>query len=220
MSTAHQPTPANRRRAFAARHPVLLACLFELGLGALALVVAWVADWPLYDWSGAPAAWERRGYAVLWGLAATVPMVALFFGLMRFEGPELNAIRQAVDAFVRMLFHRAHVGHLAAVSLAAGVGEELLFRSLIQQGLAALLPGPAGAWAALLLASLAFGLCHWLSTTYGVLASLMGVYFGLLLWLSHDVLAPIIAHALYDFVALHYVWRAQQCGQDAASERA
>jgi membrane protease YdiL (CAAX protease family) len=57
----------------------------------------------------------------------------------------------------------------------------------------------------LLLASLLFGLLHPLTVMYFVLASLVGVYLGCWQLATDNLLVVIVAHALYDFVALVYL---------------
>ncbi len=104
-------------------------------------------------------------------------------------------------------FRAVAPSNCALIAAAAGLGEELLFRGLLQHGLAGWLAPPWGVWIALLAASLAFGCCHLLSTTYAVLAALIGLYLGLLLMFSGSLLAPALAHGLYDFVALVYLLR-------------
>jgi membrane protease YdiL (CAAX protease family) len=96
---------------------------------------------------------------------------------------------------------------LAIVSLAAGLGEELLFRGLVQAGLSNLIGGEYGPWIALAIAAALFGVCHWLNTTYAILATVAGLYFGLLLLWTGSLWTPIVAHAAYDFVALIYLVR-------------
>ena len=66
---------------------------------------------------------------------------------------------------------------------------------------------PILAPAALAIASVLFGVCHWLNTTYAILAMLAGLYFGLLLVLTGNLWTPIMAHAAYDFIALLYLVR-------------
>ena len=87
---------------------------------------------------------------------------------------------------------------LALVALLAGLGEETLFRGVIQPALAAHLP----LWAALAVTAALFGLAHWITPTYALLAGIVGAYLGGLLLVSGNLLAPIVAHALYDLVAL------------------
>jgi membrane protease YdiL (CAAX protease family) len=103
------------------------------------------------------------------------------------------------------MFGGATLGQLAAVSLVAGCGEELLFRGLLQAGVSGWISGHVGLGVGLAVASALFGVCHWLSGTYAILAVLAGAYFGLLLILTGNILAPIIAHAAYDFLALAYL---------------
>ena len=70
-----------------------------------------------------------------------------------------------------------------------------------------LIGGPAAPWIALTVASILFGVCHWLNTTYAILAVLAGGYFGLLLVLTGNLWTPIVAHAAYDLLALIYLVR-------------
>jgi CAAX protease family protein len=87
---------------------------------------------------------------------------------------------------------------LAALAAMAGISEEILFRGTIQVALARVV---GDGWA-LLAASTAFGLIHYASRAYAVLALVMGLYLGALFLLQGNLLAPIITHGLYDFVAL------------------
>jgi membrane protease YdiL (CAAX protease family) len=112
------------------------------------------------------------------------------------------------------LFDQLSVAEKAAVSIAAGLGEELLFRGLGQASLAAWIGGDAGLWAGLIVGSLAFGLCHWLSRTYAVLAACMGIYFGLLLVWTGNLWTPILAHATYDFMALVFLTWAENRNEE------
>jgi membrane protease YdiL (CAAX protease family) len=62
--------------------------------------------------------------------------------------------------------------------------------------------------AGVLIGGLVFGIAHPLSKTYFVLAAMLGCYLGWL-WLVADgnLLAPIVAHAAYDFTALVILMR-------------
>ena len=60
------------------------------------------------------------------------------------------------------------------------------------------------------MASLLFGIAHAITPAYLVLAALIGEYLGgLWLW-TGNLLAPIIAHAGYDFIALWYLAKGAQ----------
>ncbi len=87
---------------------------------------------------------------------------------------------------------------LGLVAALAGLGEEALFRGVIQTAIAGHVP----AWTAITLTAVLFGIVHWLTPTYAVLAGLVGAYLGWALVASGNLLVPIVAHGLYDFVAL------------------
>jgi membrane protease YdiL (CAAX protease family) len=95
------------------------------------------------------------------------------------------------------------VGELALLALAAGVSEEILFRGVVQTGLARGVP----AWVALIATSVMFGLVHFASRAYAAVAGIMGLYLGTLFLLQGSLLAPIVTHTVYDLVALVYVAR-------------
>jgi membrane protease YdiL (CAAX protease family) len=84
------------------------------------------------------------------------------------------------------------------------VGEELLFRGALQTKLAEWTSPIVG----LLLTSFLFGLAHALSKLYFLFAIAVGAFLGWLALEYHDLVAPMIAHALYDFVALVYLSKA------------
>ena len=97
---------------------------------------------------------------------------------------------------------------LIVISICAGIGEELLFRGWLMQWLvegAAAAPGtpaPVAVGVALVVSSIIFGLFHPITRLYVVLATLMGLYFGLLVIYTENLLVPIAAHATYDAVQL------------------
>jgi membrane protease YdiL (CAAX protease family) len=110
-------------------------------------------------------------------------------------------IRHEIDGTIVPLFERASVLHIALLSAVAGIGEEALFRGVIQGAVAARSYAVAG----LVVASVLFGLAHLVTRTYAVLAGLIGAYLGMLLLVFDNLLVPIVVHAVYDFVALWYL---------------
>jgi membrane protease YdiL (CAAX protease family) len=188
-----------------------LALLVESGLGVAALVIGWLLGyWPGLGIRGERSAALEQLRAAGWGVVATLPLWGAFFVIERLPLTSLRKVRDIAVQAVSLMFPRPKTWHLAAVSLAAGFGEELLFRGLAQNGLAELIGPPWGTWIALIVASLLFGAFHWLDTTYAILASLAGLYFGLLLIATGNLWTPIVAHALYDFVALWLLLRPNQ----------
>ncbi len=92
------------------------------------------------------------------------------------------------------------LGVLAAI---AGLSEEVLFRGVLLPALGREL----SAFGGLLASSVLFGLVHFASRTYAIVAGLMGLYLGILFLLSGGLVAPILSHALYDLTALVVVAR-------------
>jgi uncharacterized protein len=170
----------------------VVAVAFEASLGVVGGAIAW--------WFGIGFADRLRfSPAVAWRSALGLsPMLALLVVAMRSQWPPLARLRQQVEAFVRELFGGASVWELAAVSIAAGVGEELLFRGALQP-LAERGLGPT--WG-LIAVSLVFGAVHAASAMYFLLATAVGLYLGWLAQRYDDLVAPIVIHAAYDWAAL------------------
>jgi membrane protease YdiL (CAAX protease family) len=103
------------------------------------------------------------------------------------------------------MFHNSNLAGMAILSLVAGLGEELLFRGLVQTAIADMIGEPTGLWIGLVVASVLFGLAHFLTVGYVLMAALMGGYLGWLWIASDNLFIPIAAHAVYDFLALVYV---------------
>ena len=115
------------------------------------------------------------------------------------------------------MFARASVLALLIIALLAGLGEELLFRGVIQPVLLEL----SGTAIALIVTSLIFGLLHLITPTYAFLAAAFGLYLGSLMLITGDILVPIVAHAVYDVVALGFLrerGRREQNGPDTGGD--
>ena len=50
---------------------------------------------------------------------------------------------------------------------------------------------------------------HWSTPLYFLLATITGIYLGWLYWATGSLVAPVLAHALYDFIALVVIVRRQ-----------
>jgi membrane protease YdiL (CAAX protease family) len=90
---------------------------------------------------------------------------------------------------------------LALIAFFAGVGEELFFRGWLQSVLASRFE----AWLGILIASVIFGLAHYLSPTYAIYAGLTGLYLGVIYQVSGNLYIVMVIHVLYDFIALVYL---------------
>ena len=183
-----------------------LAILFEGALVLVAWVLSWLWGQSLWEQlTGATAAQYFR--SILLGLLATLPLLAGLLVSRRLPGAAWRRLRQVVDDQLLPMFAGSSWWGLLLLSMAAGLGEELLFRAVLQESVAGWLGGEFGSWWALVMVSLLFGLCHWVTPAYGVFAALVGAYLGLLYWSSGGLVAAIVAHAAYDFFALMWLLR-------------
>ncbi|WP_376695454.1 CPBP family intramembrane glutamic endopeptidase [Wenzhouxiangella sp. EGI_FJ10305] len=173
------------------------ALLFQGGVVILAVGLGWLFG--LAWWRDM----ELSGPALAFSLAATLPLAASLLALPAARWQWASELTALVRRFLRILFHNAWPGAVVLVSILAGIGEELLFRGVIQAGL-------SEAWSpviGILCASLLFGVAHTVTLSYFVLATLMGLYLGLLYHWTGNLLVPMIVHALYDWVAIHFYLR-------------
>jgi hypothetical protein len=180
---------------------VYSALVVEGGLVIVALGLGWLfAQPPLaqIDWT-IRAAWLA--------LAAATPMIAALVLVTRWPVGPFVELEEVARRSIVPLFRSCTLLDLAAISALAGLGEEMLFRGVVQTGLERASGSP---WLALVLASLLFGLAHPITLAYAVLAGLIGVYLGWLFMATDNLLVPIVTHAAYDFVALVYLVRGGQ----------
>jgi membrane protease YdiL (CAAX protease family) len=183
------------------------AILFEMGLGVLAWLLGWVFGFdPLASLIGPEKTFWQLLVGVVLGCLSMLPLFAGLVWLHHHPGP-LADFQAYVQSQLVPFFQGLSVYEIGLISFAAGFGEELFFRGLLQAGLANWLGPPSGTAIGVLVAAFAFGCCHWLNNTYAALGTLVGLYLGgLFLW-SEQLLVPMIAHGLYDFVAILYLTR-------------
>lgn len=136
--------------------------------------------------------------SILLGLVAAVPIGMVVFLMMAGPIARLTWIKHTMSKMLDKLRgpFGVSVRSLSAVdivllSLAAGIGEELFFRGMLQSFI--------GIW----WAAIVFGLLHALTPAYFVMATAIGAWFGLLYEYSGNLLVPILSHAAYDIFALY-----------------
>jgi membrane protease YdiL (CAAX protease family) len=185
-------------------HDTMLAMSFfwqaicvEGGLAVIAILIDGLFNLRLNYWTHFWCDSEAL-YQIVLGL---FPLAVGYFVL---QAIPLAALRR-VDSLVRQMFWQ-HMGHwklwqLALVAALAGLGEELLFRGLLQMGLSSVFD----VWWAILIASLIFGLAHAITPTYCFLAFLISLYFGWLFMSTGNLFVPIAIHALYDFFVFLFI---------------
>lgn len=181
-----------------------LAGLFQGGIVLAALALGWLSGtaplrqlhWDLAD--------------VIVGVAAILPMLAcLSFA---------RQLRQIVTKLLGRPLSLCRWYDLVLLAALAGFGEELLFRGVLQPWLGRIHP-----WVGIVGANVIFGLLHALTPAYAVYATVFGLY---LSWLytgfdEPNLARPIIAHALYDYIAflviIREVRRQKSAGMPAES---
>lgn len=194
------------------KHFLTVALLFEGGLALLALVLGFVTGVDpfrslIWDWT-----------AVAWGVAGALPIFAFF--VLAYVAP-LGALQQIKRFLLEVLgpaLATCRGYDLILLALFAGLGEELLFRGWLQVWMEGW--GPR---VALIGSNIVFGLAHFITPLYAVVAGLLGLYLGILFDATgeRNLLVPIITHALYDYLGFLVVvrtWRQNQWPEQAAAE--
>lgn len=179
--------------------------LAELSLMGLAFVLAWFGFYdrrePLtLDWLQ-----EKWSTGLLWGIVATIPLAIAILSAERINWRSLQNFLSDVKLQIAPLFQVMPTWQLGLLSIAAGLCEEMLFRWVLQGGLASILGGNLGNAVGLGIGALVFGVGHYLSTAYAVFATVMGLYLGIAMIVSETWLVPAVCHALYDLFVLLYL---------------
>jgi membrane protease YdiL (CAAX protease family) len=189
---------------------IWVGSIIEGGLALLALLLAWFGLYdhlqPLRDIDG--ASWIA---AFRWGAVATLPLL-VYLAIFHFFKPRIfQPMQEFVVEQLYPLFRGSSIFEMLLLSLMAGFGEEMLFRWCLQGGLTTILEPRAGLVASqmigLVVASILFGLCHWVNASYGFSTLVIGLYLGLTMIWTGSFLVPAMAHAMFDFVALIYISR-------------
>ncbi|PQO39857.1 CPBP family intramembrane metalloprotease [Bremerella cremea] len=185
---------------------ILKAVLFEsalafvaVGIGALIGVAPWISS--SWDTGGVVPILTSLGLGAL----GTIPLLIAFMAMQYSSFSSLDDLQEYMDRYIAPLFREATIFELGLVSLAAGLGEEALFRGVIQTFLQQLMGSGAGPVVPIALTSLLFGVVHYMTKEYFIIASIMGAYLGIWFWWTGDIIVPIVIHALYDWFALVYM---------------
>jgi uncharacterized protein len=177
---------------------IVFAVFFEGGLAPLSLFLGWLLHHRPLDrfvWSGPDAAW---------GVVATIPLILMFLVIMWWPIGPLSGIRKFWDTEVAPLLAKSSWSEIALISISAGVGEEMLFRGVLQASFSSWCGSET--WG-LTLTSVLFGLLHPISIPYVVFTCIIGFYLGTVWIFSGNLLTVMVVHALYDFAALGYLIR-------------
>ena len=160
--------------------------------GAVLLLAVLLALW--LDINLLPLSNDLGRDVAVGSLAAVLPAALFILSLSR-QARRILWIGSLQKTLLSLqgIFSQARVLDLVAISLIAGIAEEVLFRGVIQTQLG-ILP-----------ASILFGLAHLITPTYAVIATIMGIYIGILYQVFDSLLIPIQLHFIYDLFALLYL---------------
>jgi uncharacterized protein len=180
-------------------HLAFSAAAFEGTLVGVAVIAGWILDIP-------PTRTFHFDFHAAWiGVAAAAPLAAVFALCLVVPWRPLQTITKLLDETIVPLFRGCTLVQLGMLAAFAGLGEEMLFRGIIQASVAEEFGPTHGVAVGLIVAAVLFGLLHLVTPTYAIMAGAIGLYLGWL-WLAvGNLLAPIVAHAVYDFIALTYL---------------
>ena len=170
------------------------AGLVEGGLALAALTIGWcVSINPVEH-----LYWSWR--ALAWGVLGAVPTTLLFVVTYRSPLSPLKTIREFLARELAPSLSNLRWYDLVLLSILAGVAEELLFRGLLQPWIGRACQSES---AGQFLTNLLFGLVHWVTPLYALLACVIGYYFSWLMTLNEptNLLTPIVSHTVHDYLA-------------------
>lgn len=183
----------NRRKS---KLSPVIALVFQGGIGAVGLLAILVAGIPVEIFGAGLLP------SVLYGILGAVCTYVVLILLTQI--PRL--FPDSLDRQMRGLYRFAS-GYswpvLFLLSVFAGVGEELLFRGAVQGWIALHMDVTT----AVLVASVLFGLVHYASFAYFVIATGLGLVLGCAYALTDSLLLVMIWHGVYDIIALFCLLR-------------
>lgn len=165
-----------------------LAGLVEGGTVVLAVALAWLSG--IDVWGGMTVTLP----ATVIGLAATVPLFVVYRLAPRTRSVAVELMGQPLS--------RCRWYDLLALAALAGLGEEMLFRGVLQPWLSRSSP-----WLGLLGANILFGLVHSVTPMYALLATGIGIYLSGIVYAcpQANLLSAVITHGVYDYIAFHLI---------------
>ena len=195
-------------RSTSAQNFVKLAVIVEGGLFFLGLFFCWLLGLDTTDLFeiSADALWRDFGIALL----SVLPLVGVLLLLTHATWKPIRRNRRLVNVVMTRSLSQLSRLEVLLICILAGLGEEFFFRICVQGGFWELglwlgIPPEYASLVAIGLAGLLFGLAHAVTFVYFVFATFFGIFFGLLWSLTGSLLVPVIAHSVYDFIAVTYL---------------
>jgi len=178
-------------------------------MGVIAIVLGFVLGvnprQNIATWWDYPAILKSLGIGAAVGIALALSMQLVSLLPIR----SIQKLDRMVQSQLRLLLGPMSTPELLLLSLSAGIGEELFFRGLVQGWWLSQYQNPSlvQALPGIVISAVCFGFAHPLSKTYIVLATFAGVLFSILYWVTNDLLACVLAHAIYDaIICVYWKW--------------
>ena len=173
---------------------VRITLLTELTLIAIAFIIAMFFSMNIKAWS------EFKFSPTIISLVFATLLAYLVTKGLKSIGPDKLEIGKNLVTLLNGIGHQS-VYALLIISIAAGLGEEILFRGVLQT----LTTEKFGVLASIIGTSILFGLAHAISKSYFLYSMLFSILMGVFYHYSNNLIALILFHAIYDFVALYLV---------------
>lgn len=175
------------------------ALLFQGGIGVLGLIFIWLLSIPVHT---GELSWFENAAGGILGAIGTYGVLLLLTHIPGLFPEDMERQMRGLHRFASGFGWPV----LITLSIFAGVGEELLFRGAVQGWLAE----SVGDLAAIIIASLLFGLVHFISFAYFLVAAGLGLLLGSIYTVSESIVLVMIWHTVYDVIALFCLVRFPQ----------
>lgn len=158
--------------------------------------------------------------ASIYGLFALIPMLLLLVFSAMSNLASVVRLRELIRTSFVPILKELTVWQLVVVGLLAGIGEEWLFRGYLQTWVSTLLPDMPMQIGAVVIVSIVFAALHAITLMYAAIVFLVSIYLGIVYESSEQLLTPMIAHGVYDVIALIFIvnWDEDTAGLDCQSE--
>lgn len=152
--------------------------------------------------------------AIFESAGASVLFCMLFWAVELLPGHSTKIGIVTSDKLFRSLFEQRGIRDIALFCMCVAIGEEVMFRSCLLNGLCKLGLPPL---LALMLSAFIFGLFHGYSKVYVALASLAGFLFGAMYLQAASLFQPVFVHFMYDFLTIMFMklrWRFRKTNEE------
>lgn len=179
------------RRMNLPNHSIDFRDVLPSAVGLMILGVVLAVFYQPWSWQGS-LGW----FAVPLGIVFGSLTYFVMFSVSTSKLVRINSI-QSLLTMLHGLFKNFTWPQIVFVSILAGVGEEILIRGALQSFIVSLSSPLTG----VVVASLIFGLLHFLTKTYVLITFLIGLVFAIAFYLTDSMLLVMVAHTVYDIWA-------------------